>query len=293
MKNFTGTATAIVTPFKNDGEIDYDALGKLIDFQIENGIEGIVSCGSTGEAATLSKEEKLAVMKFTIERAAGRVKVIAGTGSYDTRASIELTKKAKEIGADAALIVTPYYNKPTQNGCFEHFKAVAEVDIPQILYNVPGRTGTNVLPETQLKIAENCPNVIGTKEASANLEQIMGIIKHAPESFKIYSGDDVLSLPIIAAGGHGSIAVISNYAPKKYGDLVRAALADDFKTARELQNELLPFFKANFIESNPIPVKAILSEMGMIDENYRLPLTKMSEKNREVLKRILKENSLN
>ncbi|HYF04209.1 MAG TPA: 4-hydroxy-tetrahydrodipicolinate synthase, partial [Patescibacteria group bacterium] len=249
-------------------------------------------CGSTGEAATLSKEEKLDVMRFTIERVAGRIKVIAGTGSYDTRASIELTKKAKEIGADAALIVTPYYNKPTQNGCFEHFKAIAEVDIPQILYNVPGRTATNVLPETQLKIAETCPNVIGTKEASANLEQIMEIIKHAPRGFKIYSGDDILSLPIIASGGHGSIAVISNYAPKKYGDLVRAALANDFTTARKLQDELLPFFKVNFIESNPIPVKAILTEMGMIEENYRLPLTKMSDKNKETLQKVLKDSKL-
>lgn len=290
MKKFEGTATALVTPFKKDGDIDFDAFGKLIDFQIEAGIEGIVPCGSTGEAATMSKEEKISVIKFAIERAQGKVKVIAGTGSNDTRATIELTKKAKELGADAVLLVSPYYNKPTQNGMYEHFKAIAEVDIPQVLYNVPGRTGTNVLPETQLKIAEECPNVIATKEASANLEQIMEIIKHAPSHFNVLSGDDVLSLPIIAAGGRGSIAVISNYAPKKYGDLVRAALADDFKTARQLQNELLELFKTNFIESNPIPVKAILAEMGMIEENYRLPLTKMSEKNKEVLKGILKEN---
>lgn len=284
MTSFTGTATAIVTPFLPDESIDFDSLGKLIDFQIEQGIEGIVPCGSTGEAATMSYQEKVAVIGFAVERAAGRVKVIAGTGSNDTRATITLTRTAKELGADGVLLVAPYYNKPTQNGFFEHFRAIAEaVDIPQIIYNVPSRTGSNILAETQLRIAESNTNIIATKEASANLEQMMEIISNAPSHFSVLSGDDSLALPVIACGGKGVIAVISNYVPKRFGELVRAALSGDFEEARRLQFGLLPMMKLNFIESNPIPVKFILSQMAMIGEQYRLPLTPASASSKTAL----------
>jgi len=284
MTSFKGTATALVTPFLPDESIDFDNLGKLIDFQIEQGVEGIVPCGSTGEAATLSYQEKVAIIRFTVERAERKVKVIAGTGSNDTRATITLTRTAKELGADAVLLVAPYYNKPTQNGFFEHFRVIAEaVDIPQIIYNVPGRTGSNITAETQLRIAESNTNIIATKEASANLEQMMEIISNAPAHFSVLAGDDSLALPVIASGGTGVIAVISNYAPKQFGELVRSALRGDFAEARRMQFELLPMMKLNFIESNPIPVKYILSQMGMIGEQYRLPITPASEHNKKVI----------
>jgi 4-hydroxy-tetrahydrodipicolinate synthase len=278
---FTGTGTALVTPFKKDLSVDFDALGRLIDMQIEQGIEAVIPCGSTGEGATLSTDEKCDVIRFTIERVAGRIPVVAGTGSNDTQATIRLTARAREMGADGVLLVCPYYNKPTQQGLFEHHRAIAEaVDIPQILYNVPSRSGTNMTVETQLRIAEECPNVVAIKEASANLEQIAEIIRSAPEGFLILSGDDSLALPVIACGGKGSIAVISNYAPKQYGDLVRAALSGDFATAREHLFALLPLMKLNFIESNPIPAKAILAAQGLIEEIYRLPLTPLQPENR-------------
>ncbi|MBI3259037.1 MAG: 4-hydroxy-tetrahydrodipicolinate synthase [Ignavibacteriae bacterium] len=290
MTTFIGTATAIVTPFLPDESIDFDSLGKLIDFQIEQGIEGIVPCGSTGEAATMSHQEKVAVIRFAVERVAGRVKVIAGTGSNDTRATIILTRTAKELGADGVLLVAPYYNKPTQNGFFEHFRAIAEaVHIPQIIYNVPGRTGSNILAETQLRIAESSTNIIATKEASASLEQMMEIIANAPSHFSVLSGDDSLALPVIACGGKGVIAVISNYAPKRFGDLVRAALNGNYAEARRLQYGLLTMMKLNFIESNPIPVKFILSQMGMISEQYRLPLTPASVHNKAAILKGMKE----
>ncbi len=287
---FFGTATALVTPFLPSGEIDFPSLGKLIDLQIENGVEGIVPCGSTGEAATQSTYEKLSVISYTLERVAGRCKVIAGTGSNDTAASIKLTQAAKDMGAEAVLLVGPYYNKPTQNGHFEHFRAIADaVDIDMIIYNVPGRTGSNMLPETQLRIAEYSNRFIATKEASANLEQMQEIIRSAPEHFSLLSGDDSLALPAISCGATGVIAVISNYLPKMFGDCVRAALQNDFATARELQYKMLPLMKLNFIESNPIPVKAILHAMGLLEEVYRLPLTPIAPVNKQKLVDALKE----
>ncbi len=290
MKNFKGTATAIVTPFLSDESIDFPALARLIEFQIEQGIEAIVACGSTGEAATLSREEKVSVIRFAIEQAAGRIKVIAGTGSNDTRASISLTRTSKDLGADGVLLVTPYYNKPTQNGLFEHFRAIAEqVDIPQIIYNVPGRTATNILAETQIRIAECSTNVVATKEASANLEQMSEIIRNAPAHFSLLAGDDSLALPIIACGGTGAIAVISNYAPKLFGDLVRSALSGDFAHSRELLFRLLPMMQVNFVESNPIPVKYILAEMGMMQAQYRLPLTSPTEQSKAKIRLVMSE----
>lgn len=290
---FIGTATAIVTPFNPDGTIDFKALEGLIEYQIEGGVEGIVPCGSTGEAATQSSEEKLSVIRFAIEKAAGRVKIIAGTGSNDTAASIKLTKEAQALGADAVLLVGPYYNKPTQNGHFEHFRAIADAtDIPMIIYNVPPRTGSNMLAETQLRIAEYSPKFIATKEASANLEQIQEIIRSAPEHFSVLSGDDSLSLPVIACGGVGTIAVVSNYAPRLYSDGIRAALAHNFTQARELLYSLLPLMKLNFIESNPIPVKAALHLMGKIQEVYRLPLTPLPAAAKEKISAALAEIGL-
>ncbi len=290
---FTGTGTAIVTPFAKDGSVDKAALLRLVDTQIDGGVEAIIPCGSTGEGATLSTEEKCEVIRLTVERVAGRIPVIAGTGSNNTHATIELTKRAKDIGADGVLLVCPYYNKPTQQGLFEHHRAIAEaVDIPQILYNVPGRTATNMLPETQLRIAEECPNVVATKEASANLEQISEIAGCAPDGFAVLSGDDSLALPVIACGGKGTIAVISNFAPREFGDLVRAALAGDFATARELQRRLLPVMKLNFVESNPGPVKAVLAMKGLIGETYRLPLVPLQSGNRAKVEQGLREAGL-
>lgn len=290
---FTGTGTALVTPFNTDRSVDFEALGRLIEMQIENGIEAVIPCGSTGEGATLSTDEKCDIIQYTVERVAGRIPVIAGTGSNDTQATIRLTARAKELGAHGVLLVCPYYNKPTQQGLVEHHRAIAEaVDIPQILYNVPSRSGVNMTAETQLRIAEECPNVVATKEASANLEQIAEIIRSAPDGFIVVSGDDSLSLPIIACGGKGSIAVISNYAPKQYGDLVRAALGADFETARKHLFALLPLMKLNFIESNPIPVKAVLAGRGLIEEVYRLPLTPLQPENRTKLEQGLREAGL-
>lgn len=286
---FTGTATAIVTPFLENGSIDYDSFKNLIEYQIANKVEAIVVCGSTGEGATLSAKEKMSLIIEAVEKSAGRVPIIAGTGSNNTQASIDLTLIAKEYGANAVLLVAPYYNKPNQEGLFQHFRAIAEaVDIPQILYNVPGRTSVNILPETQLRIAEACPNVIGTKEASANLEQMMQIIKYAPKHFALYSGDDALTLPITAIGGMGVISVIANYAPREFSDLVRFALKGDWKKAKELQYGLLELMTLNFIETNPIPVKTALFLMGMLKESFRLPLVPIKSENKQKIKKALK-----
>jgi 4-hydroxy-tetrahydrodipicolinate synthase len=278
---FQGTGTALVTPYNADGSIDFASLEKLIEFQITGGVEFLVSCGSTGESATMTAEEDAAVIRFTIERAAGRVPVVAGTGSNNTAEAVQYTKNAKALGAAGALVVTPYYNKPTPRGIVEHYRRVCDAaDIPVIIYNVPGRTGTNMSAETQLAVMEACPTVVATKEASANLEQMMEIIKHQPPHCVTLAGDDALALPVIAAGGRGVISVLSNYAARMFSDLVRAALRDDFQTARELQYKLLPLMKLNFVESNPIPVKAALSLMGLIQNNLRMPLLPISDANK-------------
>ena len=295
MKNqiFKGTGTAIVTPFHKDGTIDYDAFKKLLDFQIKNKVEAIIVCGSTGESATLTVKEKLSLIIQAVEYSAGRVPIIAGTGSNSTQASIDLSLVAKEHGADAILLVGPYYNKPTQEGLYYHYKTIADaVDIPQIIYNVPGRTAMNIQPETQLKLAEDCPNIVASKEASGNLEQMMEIVHNAPEGFMLYSGDDALTLPIIASGGSGVISVISNYAPKQYGDLVRFALKGKFDKAREIQKHLFEMMKLNFVESNPVPVKAILNIMGMIEEQVRLPLVPLTEGNKKLIEYEMKNVGL-
>ena len=272
--NIRGLHTAIVTPFTMSGDIDLESFVRLVDMQIDAGVDGIVVCGSTGEGATLSNEEKQTLWLKAVERAAGRVKITAGTGTNDTRSTVELTRLAHACGVDAVLLVTPYYNKPTPAGLLAHFRAIEDSsDVPKIIYNVPGRTGQNVSAETQLAIAEACPTVIATKEASANLEQMCEIIRHAPARFSLLAGDDVLTLPAIACGATGVIAVISNYAPRRFGRLVQAALNGDLVTARREQMTLMPYFTANFLESNPVPVKYVLSLLGHIHATYRLPLT--------------------
>ena len=269
----SGLHTAVITPFHANGDVDVDAMRRILDIQLAGGVDGVVVTGSTGEAATLSLAEREQLWRIAVEHCAGRITVTAGVGTNDTRSTIENAKAAQAAGIDALLIVSPYYNKPTQAGLLAHFRAVHDaVTIPQILYNVPGRTGQNLSAQTQLAIAEACPNIIATKEASANLEQMSEIIAHAPEHFALLAGDDVLALPTIACGGRGVIAVISNYFPRTYGALIRAALQDDAPTARELQDALLPYFAANFIETNPLPVKYFMHKLGHCANVLRLPL---------------------
>ncbi|MCX7929722.1 MAG: 4-hydroxy-tetrahydrodipicolinate synthase [Chlorobi bacterium] len=279
---FRGTATALVTPFRTDGSIDFPALERLIEFQIAHGIESLVPCGSTGESPTLSTSERLEVIERTIAITNKRVPVIAGTGTNDTRTTIELTNRATDAGADAVLVVTPYYNKPTQRGLVEHYRElIRSTDARIILYNVPGRTGINMLPQTQLEVAVLSERIIGTKEASGNLEQIQEIVRDAPTHFHLYSGDDALTLPAIACGAQGVISVISNYMPRQFGEGVRAALNGNYEKARTILLYLLPLMQINFIESNPLPVKFILACMGMIEERYRLPLLPMPQSSKE------------
>ena len=293
MAKITGTGTALVTPFKKNGTIDEKSLRGLVEWQIRSKIEFLVPCGSTGESATMTRAERRRVIEIVVDQNSGRVPIIAGTGTNSTLDSLDLTHDAKEVGADAVLLVGPYYNKPTQEGFYQHFKRIVEeCNVKAVLYNVPGRTASNMLPETTLRIAEEVENVIAIKEASNNLEQIMQIIKYRPKNFAVLSGEDSLTLPIITAGGDGVISVISNEVPKEYSDLTRAALKGDLKRARELHYKLFELMKANFYESNPIPVKTALHLMGRIDESLRLPLTKISKPNREKLKKVLKDLKL-
>lgn len=292
-KKFQGTGTAIVTPFKKDGSLDDKSLRRLVDFQIKGGVEAIIAVGTTGESPTLSNEEHHRVFELIIEQAHGRAKVFAGTGSNSTEEAIEHTKVAKSMGADAALVVGPYYNKPTQEGYFQHYRAIAEaVDIPIIVYNVPGRTGGNIEAATTLRMAEEIPNIVAVKEASGNMAQIMEIARNKPEKLSLLSGDDALTLPMMALGGDGCISVVANETPKDFSDLVRYSLKGNWEKALKLHNKLLPLMNINFVEANPIPVKAAVAMMGMIEEVYRLPLVPISEKNREKLKTILAELGL-
>ncbi|MDO8427296.1 MAG: 4-hydroxy-tetrahydrodipicolinate synthase [Deltaproteobacteria bacterium] len=288
---FTGSITALITPFR-DGNIDEGGLKRLIDFQILNGTNGVVPCGTTGESATLSYEEHNRVIELTIEAAAGRVPVIAGTGSNSTSETIALTRHAKKAGADAALLITPYYNKPTQPGLYEHYKKVAEeVDIPIILYNVPGRTSVNMLPETVARLSE-VKNIIGIKEATGDLKQVSDVIEFSRKGFLVLSGDDYTTLPLLSIGGHGVISVTSNIMPKEMSGMVNSFLSGKMDEAKRLHFRLQPLHRAMFIETNPIPVKTALSIMGMVEEEFRLPLTRMSEANRARLISVLKAYGL-
>ena len=292
-KRFQGTGTAIVTPFKKDGSLDERALRKLVDFQIKGGVEAIIPVGTTGEGPTLSAQEHRRVFDIVAEQANGRVKIFGGTGSNNTQKAVEQTKMAKQAGLDAALIAGPFYNKPTQEGYFQHYRAIAEaVDIPIIVYNVPGRTGGNIEAATQIRMAEEIPNIMALKEASGNIGQIMEIARNRPARLSLLSGDDAFTLPVMSVGGDGCISVVANETPRAFSDMVRACLANNWKKARALHEKLLPLMNGNFLESNPIPVKAALAMMGMVEEVYRLPLVPMSAKNKAQLKRFLKDLNL-
>jgi 4-hydroxy-tetrahydrodipicolinate synthase len=291
-KPFQGTGTAMITPFKRDGSVDEKALRRFVDFQIDGGVDMLLPCGTTGEGATLDEDETDRVVQIVIEQAKRRVPVIAGAGSNSTAKAVAATKRAKKIGADGVLSVGPYYNKPTQQGFYEHFKAIAESeDIPVIVYNVPGRTGSNIEARTMLRIAE-IRNIVAVKEASGNLGQIMDVIRDAPRDFRVLSGDDSLALGVIALGGDGIVSVVSNEAPSMMSSMINAALEGNLAKARELHYKLLPLMNVNFIESNPIPAKAALAMMGMIEENYRLPLVPITAASREKLSKVVEELGL-
>ncbi len=289
---FKGPMVAIVTPFKNN-EIDEEALRKLVNFQIENGTMGIIPCGTTGESATLSYEEHERVIKIVVEEVNKRVPVIAGTGSNSTKEAIELTKAAKELGADAALMITPYYNKPTQEGLYYHYKKVAEeVNIPIIMYNVPGRTAVNMLPETVGKLAK-IPNILGIKDATGSLNVLTEMIELTQgEEFYFLSGDDFIYFPFLCVGGHGVISVVANIAPKIMRELFDAVENNDINKAKNLHFKVYNLAKGMFIQTNPIPVKKALYLMGMIEDEIRLPLVSMDGEPLEKLKKILSENGL-
>lgn len=288
---FKGAFTALVTPFSG-GQIDAQALRDHVDFQIERGIDGLVPCGTTGEASTLSHDEHIEVVRITVEHAAGRVPVIAGSGSNSTAEALELTRRVKEVGADACLMITPYYNKPTQEGLFQHFSTVArKVDIPIVLYNVPGRTGVNMLPETVARLA-TLSNIIGLKDATADLKQASYTRQLVPDDFVILSGEDTLVYPLMGVGGSGVISVTSNILPAEMSDMCRRFLAGDVKGAAELHHRLLPMCDALFVETNPIPVKAALSMMGRIKNELRLPLVPISDKGAETVRKALKDFGL-
>ncbi len=280
---FKGCMTALITPFR-DGRVDEEALKALIDTQIENGVAGLVPCGSTGESATLTYEEHDRVVRLTIERAAGRVPVIAGTGSNSTAETLMFTKHAEEAGADAALLISPYYNKPTQQGLYEHYMKVAEeVTLPIFLYNVPGRTGVNILPETVARLSE-AANIVGIKEATGDMAQVSDVIEFSEEGFTVLSGDDATTFSLLTLGGHGVISVTSNIVPKDMSDMVNSYLSGNLEGSRALHYKLAPLHRAMFLETNPIPVKTALAMMGMIPAaEFKLPLVAMSEANRDLL----------
>ena len=287
-----GSIPAIVTPMHEDGSLDLPAFRKLIDWHVQEGTDGLVVVGTSGESATLDVEEHILMIKTAVEHAAGRMPIIAGAGGNSTAEAIELTKHAKEVGAQASLQVVPYYNKPTQEGMYRHFAKIAEdVDLPVILYNVPGRTVADMANETILRLAE-VPGIIAVKEATGNIDRAAHLIKHAPDGFKIFSGDDPTAIALMLLGGHGNISVTANVAPRQMSDLCKAALAGDAKTAREIHMKLLSLHKNLFIESNPIPVKWALQELGRIEGGIRLPLTPLDARYHDVVRAALREAGL-
>ncbi|MBQ6463185.1 MAG: 4-hydroxy-tetrahydrodipicolinate synthase [Pseudobutyrivibrio sp.] len=290
MSIFTGAAVAIVTPFNEDITVNYEKLDKLIEYQIENGTDAIVICGTTGEASTLSHEEHIDVIKHCVKTVNKRVPVIAGTGSNSTDTAIYLSKEAEAAGADALLLVTPYYNKATQGGLYVHFKDTADaVNIPCILYNVPSRTGCNILPETAVKLARDVKNIVAIKEATGNISQIAKLIQLADGCIDVYSGNDDQIVPIMSLGGLGVISVLSNVAPKQTHDMCQACLDGDFKKAAKMQLEALPLIDSLFSEVNPIPVKKALNLMGFEAGPLRKPLTEMEEAHTIILEENMKE----
>jgi 4-hydroxy-tetrahydrodipicolinate synthase len=291
-KQWKGCGTALVTPFDRAGKLDEKALRRLAQFQIREGIDFLVPCGTTGESPTLSKEEHRRVVEIVAEEAEGKVPVVPGAGGNNTSAVIEQIRQLAELKIAAILSVAPYYNKPTQDGLYQHFRAIAEsTALPVIVYNVPGRTGSNVEPATLGRLAE-IPNILGVKEASGNISQQADLFRAVPESFRVFSGDDSITLPLMALGGVGVISVASNEVPAEMTRLTHLCLAGNFAEARKLQHRLLPLMQANFLESNPIPVKAALAMMGLIEEVYRLPLVPMKPANRAKLEQILVETGV-
>ncbi|MCK9190251.1 MAG: 4-hydroxy-tetrahydrodipicolinate synthase [Sphaerochaetaceae bacterium] len=288
---FHGVFTAMVTPFTEKDNLDTDALKKLIDFQINNGVSGLVPCGTTGESPTLSHDEHDRVIQLTVEYTAGRVPVIAGTGSNSTSEAIRLSKHAQCVGADAVLLVNPYYNKPTQKGLYLHFKAIADsVDIPCIVYNIKGRTGVNLETPTLIKLAQNCPNIIAVKEASGDLVQMKNVVDNTAKDFVVLSGDDNISLDLVGFGGQGVVSVASNLFPKLMSDMLRYGLEGNMEEARKIEAVLADFFKVCFLETNPIPIKTALAQYGWCRESFRLPLCNLeSDEHRQKLISVLKE----
>ncbi len=286
-----GAITALVTPFLQDGSVDYRGLESNVQYQLDNGINGLLPLGTTGETPTLTLDEQKKIVESVVALAKGKVPIIVGTGSYDTKKTIEMTKHAEEWGADAALVVTPYYNKPTNKGLVMHFKAVAEaVKIPIVVYNIAGRTGKNIDTPTMKKIAE-IPNIIAVKEASGDINQMMDVIQQIPK-LTVMSGDDNMTFPLMALGGKGVISVISNLVPDKVAALTDAALAGEWEEARKIHYELLPLCRAAFIETNPIPIKAAMTMKGLAGGSYRLPMCEMEEANKEKLRQVLEQMQL-
>ncbi len=290
MAIFKGAATAIATPFFEDGTVDYDTFGKMIEAQIAGGIDAIVVCGTTGESSTLSHEEHLDVIKYCVDKVAKRVPVIGGTGSNSTETAIYLSQEAEKSGVDAILVVTPYYNKATQKGLYAHYKAVADsVKVPLIIYNVPSRTGCNVLPETAVKLAREVENIVAIKEASGNISQAAKLMSLADGCIDMYSGNDDQVVPLMSLGGIGVISVLSNIAPKQTHDMCQKFLDGDVAGARKIQLDAIPLIDALFCEVNPIPVKAALTMQGQCGPTLRMPLTVMEDAHQEVLKSCMKE----
>ncbi|WP_302630065.1 4-hydroxy-tetrahydrodipicolinate synthase [uncultured Eubacterium sp.] len=290
MSIFTGAGVAIITPFNEDGTVNYDAFGEIIEAQIKGGSDAIIVCGTTGESSTMNDEEHIAVIKYCVDKVSKRVPVIAGSGSNCTREAVNISREAERVGADGLLCVTPYYNKCTQEGLYQYYKAISDaVNIPIIMYNVPSRTGTTIQPETAVRIAKEVKNVVAIKEASGNISAVAKLASLAEGCIDIYSGNDDQVLPILSLGGKGVISVWSHVAPKKVHDMVMAFLNGDIATAQKLQLEAIDVIGALFSEVNPIPVKAAMNMLGFNAGPVRAPLTELSDKNKEVLKKSLKE----
>jgi 4-hydroxy-tetrahydrodipicolinate synthase len=291
-QTFQGSFVAMVTPFRN-GKVDEAKLRELVEFHITNGTDGLIPCGTTGESPTLSHDEHHRVVELVIEAARGRIRVVAGTGSYSTSDAIEMTRHAERAGAAGALVVNPYYNKPTQEGLYRHFRAVAEsVAIPILVYNIQGRTAINVETDTMARLARDAKNIVGVKEASGSLDQMSQVIAACGPDFSVLSGDDNITLPLLAIGGSGVVSVIANIVPRETAELVHAALDGDWKRARELHYRLFPLARAAFLETNPIPIKEAMALAGMLEPEFRLPMCRMSDANREKLRAILKSYGL-
>jgi len=287
---FKGAITAIVTPFTEDGAFDEQAMRSLVNFQIENNIDGIVPCGTTGESPTLEHDEHKQVVQTVIDAANGKTKVIAGAGSNSTKHAVELTKLAADLGADATLHVSPYYNKPTQEGLFRHFSAIAKAaDLPVVIYNIKGRTAVNIETATLAKLAKEHSNIVAVKEASGDINQMQDVLNTLPKEFDVLSGDDKMTFPLMKIGGKGVISVASNIIPAEVKQLTEYALNGDMQKAEEMHNKLLPLFEGLFVETNPLPVKAALAMKGMIKESYRLPMCEMQTENKEKLRKLLED----